>query len=287
MRRSSPAPDPAASSLAERLRSTAWRLLHSGAASGAWNMAVDEAILAGAEAERVPPTLRFYKWEPAAVSLGHFQHLDGIDLDYVHSRDWDVVRRPTGGRAVLHHLELTYSVILPPSVLQGAGVRTSYSVLVDALNAGLRTLLPGAALAAPGAAQTGCSARANRTPNCFALAGECDSLIPEGKLVGSAQVRRNGALLQHGSILLDAEPEAWKRIFGSPGRLATLRQVLGEVPSPARVADAVTTGFAELGITFQAGSLTPEEEDLAARLAPSHESALPSPRPARASCPGP
>jgi len=259
--------DPAAEALRSRLTARAWRVLRTGAASGRWNMALDEALLELAAREEVGPTLRFYAWDPPALSLGRFQGLEGIDTGYLECRGWDLVRRPTGGRAVLHHLELTYSLTLPPSAVLGAGVRTSYSVLVDGLNRGLRALLAGLPAPTAGAAAA-CDPRLHRQPNCFALASECDSLVPEGKLVGSAQVRRGGALLQHGSILLDADPEAWTALLGSTGRLVTLRALLGEAPSPEQVAEAVLGGFGALGVRLEPGSVSPEEEELARALSP-------------------
>jgi lipoate-protein ligase A len=252
-----------------RLRGAGWKVLVDGPAPGAANMARDLELLDAAVREECGPTLRFYTWDPPAVSLGHFQTTDGVDLEYAARRGWDVVRRPTGGRAVLHQHELTYGIVLPPSVVGGTGVRTSYSVLVGALNAGLASLLgnsrEGALSVKPWA--LGSDARAVETapnaeglplrpnaqrptptpPNCFALASECDSLVRERKLVGSAQVRRGGALLQHGSILLDAEPEAWAALFGTPGRLVTLRELLGFVPEVEAVIEAVTSGFSGLG----------------------------------------
>src|SRR5689334_21751812 len=133
MRRPTPATDARAEALRERLTRAPWRLLRTGPAPGAWNMALDVALLEAAAREAAPPTLRFYGWAPPAVSLCRFQDVAAIDLDYARARGWDIVRRPTGGRAVLHHLELTYSIILPPSVVAGAGVRSSYSILVGAL----------------------------------------------------------------------------------------------------------------------------------------------------------
>jgi lipoyl(octanoyl) transferase len=266
MRRAS-APDPAADALAERLRARPWRLLQTPAAPGTLNMARDSALQAFAAAERTAPLLRVYTWMPACVSLGHFQDPAGIDLDYARRRGWDIVRRPTGGRGILHQWELTYAVVLPPSVLAGAGVRTSYTVLTERLNSGLRSLLENAGIAAPPASPAPCSAARSHEANCFALASECDTLVESGKLVGSAQVRKEGALLQHGSILLDAEPEAWARLFGSPGRLATLRALLGVAVEPRRVTEALVRGFERFGIRFEPSTLTEEEARTAGALA--------------------
>jgi lipoate-protein ligase A len=253
-------PDPEAA-LRERLGAAPWRLIHDGAAPGAWNMAVDSALLEAAAAGSAPPTLRFYAWAPAAVSLGRFQNADGIRLEEARRHGWDVVRRPTGGRAVLHHRELTYSLVLPPSVVGGCGVRTTYAVLADALHAGLAALLGGAATPQAGAS---CAGRAVRQPNCFAVASECDTLARGGKLVGSAQARSGGALLQHGSILLDADRDAWAALFGEAGALVTLGELLGRVPEAGEVARAVARGFESAGVRFQPGALSPVERDAAA-----------------------
>src|SRR5262249_1022122 len=119
--------------LRARLPSRPWRLLLHGAGRGPWNMAVDAALLEVAAAGGAP-TLRFYTWDPPAVSLGRFQD-PGRGIDWAACRDWGwgVVRRPTGGRAVLHHRELTYSLTLPPDVLAGAPLRASCSVFRSGL----------------------------------------------------------------------------------------------------------------------------------------------------------
>lgn len=214
-------------------------------------MAADLALSCIAKGEGSGPILRFYAWDPPAVSLGRFQKLDGIDLDVLERRGWDLVRRPTGGRAVLHQHEVTYSIVLPPSVVGNAGVRTSHAVLTELLNAGLRRLLPNN----PIVPSPSCDSRANRTPNCFALTGECDTVTHAGKLVGSAQARHEGAILQHGSILLDADRDAWAEIFGECGRLVTLRELLGRAVDPTEVHRALLEEFAQRGITFDAAPL--------------------------------
>ncbi|MGD9497623.1 MAG: biotin/lipoate A/B protein ligase family protein, partial [Armatimonadota bacterium] len=99
---------------------TSWRLIESGHADGATNMAVDEAIAAAVARREQPPTLRLYGWAPPALSLGYFQPLDGgIDLAAIRARGYDIVRRPTGGRAILHVHELTYSVSVPQDAIRG------------------------------------------------------------------------------------------------------------------------------------------------------------------------
>lgn len=229
-------------------------------------MAIDAALLEAAAREETPPTLRFYGWSPPAVSLGRFQPVHGLDLDYARRRGWDVVRRPTGGRGVLHQHELTYSVTLPPSALRGMGVRSSYRVLTSVLNLGLRSLLGGAA--EPFSPPEGCALRVRGLANCFSVASECDTVASGGKLAGSAQVRRDGALLQHGAILLDAEPEAWTGVFGAPGELLTLRRLLGRPVAADEVADAIVAAFERGGARVKEGALTGEELHAAGSLRP-------------------
>src|SRR5947207_15142687 len=121
--------------------SDGWRLLLDKPSSGAWNMAVDEVLLDGVAAGTAPPTLRFYEWTPACLSLGYFQPFDVVDLDGCRALGVEVVRRPTGGRAILHDRELTYSVALPASVLgHDGGVLPSYYRLSLLLQDGLRRL---------------------------------------------------------------------------------------------------------------------------------------------------
>jgi lipoate-protein ligase A len=92
-----------------------WRCLFTPPARGAWNMAVDEAILETAGRGESLPTLRLYAWEPACLSLGYAQSCQDVDRARLQERGWEVVRRATGGRAILHVDELTYSVTAPPN----------------------------------------------------------------------------------------------------------------------------------------------------------------------------
>ncbi len=111
-----------------------WRLLYTPPSSGAWNMAVDESILEHIHRGESQPTLRLYAWEPACLSLGHAQPFADVDMERVKANGWEVVRRVTGGRAILHTDELTYSVTgsADEPVLAG-GVLESYNRLAQAL----------------------------------------------------------------------------------------------------------------------------------------------------------
>src|SRR3982074_1947256 len=191
----------------------AWRLLLNARGRGAWNMAVDEVLLDGVAGGTAPPTLRFYEWSPPCPSLGYFQPFDRVDLDGCRALGVEVVRRPTGGRAILHDRELTYSVTLPASALgHDGGVLPSYYRLSLALQDGLRRLGVPAALAPESAAST----PGIHGPACFDRPSAHEILLAGRKLVGSAQMRRGGALLQHGSILIEPRIETLARCLRLP-----------------------------------------------------------------------
>ena len=118
-----------------------WRLLSDGPASAAWNMAVDEAIMTMVGRKESPPTLRIYGWDPPALSLGYFQRAAEVDLTACRSRGVDVVRRPTGGRAILHDQEVTYSLSLPEDLpWLPRGVTEAYRLIAGGLVRGLKIL---------------------------------------------------------------------------------------------------------------------------------------------------
>src|SRR2546421_12562590 len=170
-----------------------WRLLLDPPAEGAWNMAVDEVLLDGIAAGSAPPTLRFYTWTPACLSLGYFQPFSVVNVEGCRALGIDIVRRPTGGRAILHDRELTYSVALPASVLgHDGGVLPSYYRLSLALQDGLRRLDVPATLAPESAGSS-----AAHGPVCFDRPSAHEILLDGRKLVGSAQMRRGGGPPQH------------------------------------------------------------------------------------------
>ena len=220
-------------SLSSASTSDSWRLLVEAAAGGAWNMAVDEVLLDGVAAGTTPPTLRFYQWMPPCLSLGYFQPFDVVDVDGCRALGIEVVRRPTGGRAILHDRELTYSVALPASLLgHDGGVLPSYYRLSLALQDGLSGLGVPATLAPESVGSSG-----QHGPVCFDRPSAHEILLNGRKLVGSAQMRRGGGLLQHGSILI--EPRIDKLT-------ACLRLPDG---TDSRSIDTGVAGLAELGVT--------------------------------------
>ena len=245
-----------------------WRLLVDEPASGAWNMAVDEVLLDAVAAGRSQPTLRCYGWTPACLSLGYFQSFEIVDVEGCRARGVDIVRRPTGGRAILHDRELTYSVALPASVLgHEAGIVPSYHRLSLALQAGLVFLGVPATLAPVAAGP----AVDDRGPICFDRPSAHEILLGGRKLVGSAQVRRAGALLQHGSIVIEPQIDTIlgclrlnQEARGEAGRrrLETAVAGLAEVDDldPARLAGSLAAAFGrQFGVSVTAGRLRPDE----------------------------
>jgi lipoate-protein ligase A len=263
-----------------------WRLLHTGERDGATNMAIDEAVLEAVTAGQVPPTLRLYGWRPPCLSLGFSQPAAEVDRQACTRRGWDIVRRPTGGQAILHVDELTYSVCAPlhePRV--AGGVVESYGRLAAGLLSGLRLIGLEPAQAKPAYAEN----QAGGGPACFdgparyeitlELPNREGGMAPR-KLVGSAQSRRLGGLLQHGTLPLSGEIT---RIidglaFGSPAEREAARARLGEraltlgtaLERPvtfAETAEAVAAGFARaLNLELVPGELTEAEGAAAARI---------------------
>lgn len=243
-----------------------WRLLDTPPAAGAWNMALDEA-LAESVAAGGEPVLRFYRWSPPCLSLGRNQPAAGLyDLDALAARGWDVVRRPTGGRAVLHHRELTYSAALPATLL--GSPREAYTAMNRALVAGLRSLGVDAAVQG----ETGRRAPAPSLAPCFAepVAGEV--MAAGRKLVGSAQRRMGGVLLQHGSLPLEDDQGEVAALLGRPmadaDRPAALAPLLGRHPAWEELTAALAEGWQQaLGMEVVKSAPAERERERAGALA--------------------
>jgi lipoate-protein ligase A len=259
-----------------------WRLLHSPLAEGAINMATDEAILRAVAEGAAPPTLRFFGWTPPCLSLGYAQPAGEVDRERLARFGYGLVRRPTGGRAILHTDELTYSVIAPmdePRVR--GGVVESYQQLSQGLLAGLAHL--GLSVRADkeyDAAETG----PVKGPVCFEVPSNYEITVGTGgqprKLLGSAQVRKQGVVLQHGTLPLtgdigricdalvfENEAERQRVRARVHARATTVAEVIGREVSWDEAARAVAQGFAEaLNLSLQPAPLTPAETALAEKM---------------------
>ena len=255
---------------------TPWRLIMDAPASGAWNMAVDEAILEHAGRGDVLPTLRLYAWTPACLSLGYAQPYADVDQPRLAVHGWDVVRRPTGGRAILHTDELTYSVCTSPQepVMEGT-VLESYNRLAQALVMACQSLdLP------VSMEQHAPPVAATKGAVCFEVPSAYEIVLSGKKLIGSAQARKREGILQHGSLPLHGDltrivqalafedellrENAAARLLK---RATTAETYLQRVIPWETAAQAVVGAFqTELGLTFERGELSSAEKTRAEEL---------------------
>ena len=256
-----------------------WRLLDSGASSGARNMALDEAILAELEAGRSPPTVRVYGWNPPCITLGHSQRPETeLDLPKVREQGFHVAMRATGGRAVLHVDELAYSVIAPADATAWCGSQSqSYQFISQALASALTGEGFGVALDRGYPTEKPAAMRA-MTP-CFSSTARSEVVWNGKKVVGSAQRRRRDCFLQHGSILvadahrlivrcLNLNEEKHARYLEIlDANSVSLERIAGQPLDWRALADGFLPRFAEaLGIAYRMGECTEQESVLAGTL---------------------
>lgn len=227
---------------------------------GALNMGMDEAVLGSVSRGEAPPTLRFYRWSPACVTVGYFQSLEAeVDLEACRRGGVDAIRRLTGGGAVFHDAEITYSLVLPlGNALESDGILGSYRLICAGLVRGLAIL----------------GVESVFEPiNDIAAGGK--------KISGNAQTRRHGCLLQHGTVLLDLDPERMFSLLRVPAeklkgrliedvkaRVTSLRTLLGREVPYEEAAAALRRGFAEAWeAELEKGKLSEAEAMQAQRLA--------------------
>ncbi len=222
----------------------------------ATDMALAESVRRGGQ-----PALRFYRWWPPCISLGRNQPARGhYDEAEAQRRGIEFVRRPTGGRAVFHHREITYSVTVGDHEL--GGPRRTYEMIHKALLAGLRLL------GAPADLVTGLGPGVRpSTDPCFQELDGGAIIAARRKLVGSAQLRERGVILQHGSLLADQSPTRdllrVRSGSGTPQPPAALDELLSRLPTWSELVDTLASGFERLlGIHVAESVLTPEEESL-------------------------
>lgn len=230
---------------------TPWRLVIDGDRSGAENMAQDVALLEAVIDGQAPPTLRLYGWSPPCLTLGRHQGEEAADVEFCWQEGIDVVRRPTGGRAVLHHLELTYSVVAPlgqgpiPRPLQDA-YRTLCSALVEAVRSfGIDAELTGGEvnLSMPGP---------RSTAPCFEAPAGGEVVVGGRKLIGSSMRAGKGHLLQHGAILLDWDGRLQAGTMGLSDdsalrpHVTTFAEQLGGVPPREELENALASAFGKV-----------------------------------------
>ncbi len=234
------------------------RLIDTGASTGSWNMAVDGALMESVR-KGAEPALRFYRWSPRCLSLGRNQPAAGsCRAEAFEERGINVVRRLTGGRAVLHDRELTYSVAIPIGML--GSPRATYGAINRAWVAGLRRLGVAAELVAAGTSRAPVPSLAP----CFRDPAEGEVVVGDRKLIGSAQYCRDGVILQHGSLLFENDQEEVRDLLRGPGEVAETPAVLSEFCNPlpdwGDLIKALAGGWCELtGTQTKPGDLSPAE----------------------------
>src|SRR5690349_21219238 len=255
------------------METTPYRFINTGVQDAALNMAIDEAILTLHIKGQVPPTLRVFRWTRPSISLGRFQSIEReIVSEVCEQREVALVRRPTGGRAVYHRDEFTYSIIIGKRHGVPSGVVAAYAYLAQGLLAALQTLGIQAELS---------DERVNKHPSaaCFASSTQADLTSGGFKLVGSAQVWKDESLLQQGSLPIDERaPEFFEMLrFPSPEARDEALALYREKAMPLHmfcptaswddIAEALQHGFSSaLQAEFQPGKLTTSEWDLAHQL---------------------
>lgn len=249
-----------------------WRVITSPPAAGAWNMALDEAILESVRELVQPPTLRLYAWEPACLSLGHAQPIADVDLPSLTANGWQVVRRPTGGRAILHTDELTYSVTAhQDNPIMTGGVLESYRRISLALVEGLQKL--GIRSNAESKYELPAGSIQNAVV-CFEVPSNYEITANGRKLIGSAQARRGMGVLQHGSLPLVGDLARIIQVLkfnslvdqtSASQRLldhaVTAEEILGFPPTFQQAAEALISAFTEQ-LHIQLVPSTPSEVEI-------------------------
>jgi lipoate-protein ligase A len=240
-------------------------------------MAVDESILKHIHRGESLPTLRLYAWNPPCLSLGYAQPFSDVDVMRLKQRGWEIVRRATGGRAILHTDELTYSVTAPADEPRVAGtILESYNRLAGALFAAVQDLSLSVEMKEYGPKP----ASQNLNPVCFEVPSTYEITVGGKKLIGSAQARKKEGVLQHGSLPLTgdltricdalifkdeaARAVAQQRLLD---RATTVESALGRIVDWEMAAQAFVRAFEmQLGIKFERGGLSTSELLLADEL---------------------
>jgi len=246
-----------------------WRIIPFESCDPFENMAIDEAIFKAARQRKMPPTLRSYGWKRPAVSLGYFQDAEReINCGYCRDRGIDIVRRPTGGRAVLHGDDLTYSLVAgEDSTHFSSDIVEIYRIISECIIRGLEKSGVEAKMVKEGRPGSGGSAGAF----CFAASCKNELLADGKKICGSAQVRARGMFLQHGSLLIDFDPVAVCAAITTKNTAMEVEKLKASVTSIRKSAGDnigidtlcrnIAAGFEEvLNIRLIKGRLSPEEE---------------------------
>ncbi|KKK33216.1 octanoyltransferase [Mesobacillus campisalis] len=260
-----------------------WRYIDSGDGSPSFNMALDEALLDWHSEGKIPPVIRFYGWNPATLSIGYFQKIEKeINMEAVKQHGLGFVRRPTGGRGVLHEHELTYSVIvsedhpdMPKTVTE------AYRVISEGILKGFQRLGLDAYFAVPKSDDEKSALKNPRSAVCFDAPSWYELVVEGRKVAGSAQTRQKGVILQHGAILLDLDEDKLFSLFKYPNERVKERMqnafktkavAINEISSRRIRIDEAKQAFREgfkeaLDIGLEPYTLSSDEMDYVQQLA--------------------
>lgn len=251
-----------------------WRFLNTGLKDGFHNMAIDEVLATKSVPNDKRSVLRVYRWQPYAISLGYNQNPNDLDLEKCKRDKIDVVRRPTGGRAILHAEEITYSIFIPKcSDFYSSDILTTYNLINKGILKGLQLIGVKAELVErPTEEGEKSSAYKHKIP-CFSKSAKFEIACQNKKLVGSAQRRYENSILQHGSILVGnfhlhladyiasiKGPRTEKFRQALAEKTISISQILPTKINYEKIIWAIKTGFQQcFDIYFFEGQLTPHE----------------------------
>jgi lipoyl(octanoyl) transferase len=262
-----------------------WRLIKDSYHNGFINMAVDEAIMIAHKNGLVPPTIRFYQWSPPAVSLGYFQDLKKeINVKVCQDIGIDIVRRPTGGKAVLHDQELTYSFIIKENdPLVNDSILETYKKISGGIIRGLSYLgIKAELVPLRDKLENNLLGRSDKArihhldfkSICFSVPSQYEVQVEGKKIVGSAQVRKGGVVLQHGSLLIKLEKDKLFSVFNFPSvqireklkskfKATSLEEILKRKIDFSELSNILPRGFEEeFGVRLVESKLTEPEEKI-------------------------
>lgn len=240
-----------------------WRLIDTGASGAEFNMALDEAIASLVLQGEMPPTLRFFSWERPSVTIGHFQRFSDVNIAFCEKNAIPVVRRPTGGRAILHSDEITYSFSARNTDnREFKNLLNSYKTIAGAFSLAFKSL--GMDVSIRHGREKG--KRLVRNPHCFKSVSFGEITIKGNKILGSAQKRYREGFLQQGSMPFSIDQRAYDEIFAKSDGITGLADIypsIGESELKSAIRDAFEKTF---GITLRRDGLTEEEIKLAHKV---------------------
>lgn len=241
----------------------------------AFNMAVDEAISRSVSSGLNPPTIRFYDWKIPSITIGSFQKFEGLNIDFLKHAKLPVAKRPTGGRAILHGYELTYSLASRYDGPFRGDLFHCYGLISRAFESAFREM--GLPVQVTSRRKKSRESRAEKNAVCFQALSFAEIGVDGKKIIGSAQKRSREGFLQQGSVPFIIDRELHKKVFSGfdPGAMAGLAELLPIFNAAFFKALLKTTFERGLGARLIPGELTCEEIRLAAEILPNFRIPLP------------